>query len=171
MEQTVELVNQWAEFKKGHPRADLQDFCKYYLTRERGKEVLPEAAKAPYPDIILTKFIDRISRIHMEYIGMAIKVLRIKQFEEFSLLSAIDNLKGPSKTEAIQYSIIEVSTGLKLLGTLKKKRYITEIDDPTDKRSKRVKITEEGRKVLFSCYERFSRIPEILFMDMKKEDI
>jgi DNA-binding MarR family transcriptional regulator len=174
MKKIVELVNKYAEFEKSHPDTGIEDFCRYYLASKRKKEKLGnlfDGDMPPRADIIITKLIDRIARIHMIYIQIAMKGMKINHFEEFSLLSAIANLKTPRKTEVIYHTINELSTGLNLLAAMKKRGYITERDDPDDKRSKRLSLTPKGKKILESCYERFSKIPELLFKDMKEEDI
>jgi DNA-binding MarR family transcriptional regulator len=175
MNNTAKLVTAWVAFEEGHAEASIEDFCRYYLASNRGKEEnvnnLFDGELPPRPDIVITKLLDRISRMHMVYIQLALQGMPIDHFEEFSLLSAIANLKTPRKTEVIYHTINELSTGLNLLAGMKKKGYITEHHDPDDKRSKRLKLTNKGRKILESCYERFSKIPEIIFMDMSEQDI
>ncbi len=174
MNKTVELVNSWADFEAGHPDSGIKDFCRYYLASRRNKETLDnlfDGEMPPRADIVLAKLMDRISRIHMIYIQIAMKGMKIQHFEEFSLLSAIANLKTPRKTEVIYHTINELSTGLHLLDGMKKRGYIHEKDDPEDKRSKRLSLTPKGKKILEVCYERFSKIPELLFKDLKEEDI
>src|ERR1700676_787986 len=174
MNKTVELVNGYAEFEDSHPESSIEDFCRYFLASKRNKETLGnlfDGEMPPRADIIITKLVDRIARIHMIYIQIAMKGMKIHHFEEFSLLSAIANLKTPRKTEVIYHTINELSTGLNLLAGMKKRGYINERDDPEDKRSKRLNLTPKGKKILEGCYERFSKIPELLFKDMKEEDI
>jgi DNA-binding MarR family transcriptional regulator len=174
MNRTAELILHWAEFEEKHPESDINEFCLYYLASHREKANhgnLFDGELPPRTDIIMTKLLDRISRFHMFYVHMALKDMKINHFEEFSLLSAIYNLKTPRKTEVIYHTINELSTGLNLLEGMKKQGYIVEWDDPDDKRSKRLKLTSEGKKVLQACYEKFSKIPEMLFMDMPKDDI
>ncbi len=174
MNKTVELVNSWADFEAGHPDSGIKDFCRYYLASGRNKETpdnLFDGEMPPRADIVLAKLMDRISRIHMIYIQIAMKGMKIQHFEEFNLLSAIANLKTPRKTEVIFHTINELSTGLHLLAGMKKRGYILEKDDPEDKRSKRLSLTPKGKKILEGCYERFSKIPELLFKDLNHEDI
>ena len=97
--------------------------------------------------------------------------MEIEHFGEFSLLSAIAHLENPRKTEVIYHTIHELSTGLNLLTGMKNKGYITESDDPADKRSKRLALTFTGEEILQLCYNKFSKIPEILFNDIATEDI
>jgi DNA-binding MarR family transcriptional regulator len=174
MNKTVELVNRYAEFDESYPEAGIGDFCRHYLASQRNKETLGNLFDSEIPpreDIILTKLMDRIARIHMIYIQIAMKGMKIQHFEEFSLLSAIANLKNPKKTEVIYHTINELSTGLNLLAGMKKRGYFNEQDDPEDKRSKRLSLTPKGKKILEGCYERFSKIPELLFKDINNEDI
>jgi len=174
MNKIVELVNRYAEFEESHPDAGIGDFCSHYIASQRNKETLGnlfDGEMPPRADIILTKLIDRIARMHMVYIQIAMKGMKIQHFEEFSLLSAIANLKNPKKTEVIYHTINELSTGLNLLAVIKKKGYINEQDDSEDKRSIRLSLTSKGKKILEGCYERFSKIPELLFREINNEDI
>lgn len=174
MNKTVALLNQWAEFEAEHPDAAPEDFCRYFLASSRKKEGLDGLFNGELPprsDIVLMKLLDRIARLHSIYVQIALKDLRLGHFEEFSLLSAIAKLENPRKTEVIYHTINELSTGLSLLSGLIKKRYVSEVDDPGDKRSKRLSLTPKGDKFLGACYKQFSQIPEMMLMDVPQEDL
>ena len=174
MKPIVKLVSAWAAFEDLYPNGTIEDFCKHHLalqTEKKQVEPLFDGEIPPRPDIILTKMLDRFARMHRVYIQLAMKGLKIRHFEEFNLLSAIANLENPRKTDVIYHTIIELSTGLNLLSALKKRGYITEQTDPDDKRSIRLGLTARGEKILYTCYERFSKVPELLFMDMSTDDI
>lgn len=174
MNNTVALLNQWADFESKHPDATPDDFCRYYLASSRRKDSLEglfDGELPPRSDIVMIKLIDRIARLHSIYIHIALKDLKLSHFEEFSLLSAIAQLENPRKTEVIYHTINELSTGLSLLSGLIKKRCITEYDDPEDKRSKRLSLTSKGEKLLMACYKQFSRIPEMMLMEVPEEDL
>ncbi len=174
MNKTAELVNHWADFEEKHPDAGIEDFCSFFLIKGRqqdGGDGLFSGDFPPRADIVLTKLIDRISRLHMIYVQMALKETEINHFEEFRLMTAIANLESPKKTEVIYHTINELSTGLALLAGMKKQGYIIEQDDPGDKRSKRLLLTAKGQKALQACYEQFSKIPQILFDGVPEEDV
>ena len=174
MNTTVKLVNLWASYEANHPLADIADFCRHYLITERQQTIggdLFNGEKPPRPDIALTKLMDRFSRLHMIYVQMALEDLEIDHFGEFNLLSAIANLHTPRKTEVIYHTLNELSTGLNLLAGMKKKGYFIEWDDLEDKRSKRLKLTPLGEQILQTCYTTFSKIPEMLFMEIDRSDI
>ena len=174
MNKTVALLNKWAEFEAQHPNATPEDFCRYFLVSSRKKETLAglfDGELPPRSDIVMIKLIDRIARLHSIYIQIALKDVKLNHFEEFSLLSAVAQLENPRKTEVIYHTINELSTGLSLLSGLIKKRCITECDDAEDKRSKRLRLTPKGEKLLDACYKQFSRIPEMMLMEVPEEDI
>jgi len=171
---TANLVKEWAAFEEGHPGAEIEDFCRYYLVYQReqeGKKELFDGIVPPRVDIVITKLLHRISKLEMIYVGIAMEELKINHLEEFTLLNAIGNLQSPRKTEVIYHTINELSTGLNLLANLKRQGYITEHDDPEDKRSKRLKLTAKGEKVLQSCYRQFKRVTEMFFMEMSVQDM
>lgn len=91
--------------------------------------------------------------------------------DDFQFLVIISNLKDPMKTEVINYNFSELSTGLLVIERLKKKKYITEHSNPDDKRSKRLKITDKGQKILDGCYAKLRRIHEMMYYDLSEEDI
>jgi DNA-binding MarR family transcriptional regulator len=171
---TAELVNQWAAFEEIHPEADIEDFCRYYLVHQREakeKRELFDGAIPPYPDVAISKVIDRIAKLQMIYVNIVMEGARISNFEEFALLNAIAVLKSPKKTEAIYHTLNELSTGLHLLANLKQLGLITEHDDADDKRSKRLNLTVKGGKVLQECRQRLMLVPKMLYMEMQAQDM
>lgn len=174
MNKTVELVKLWGEFEANHPDAEIDDFCRYHLSANREKinsRELFDGFTPPFNHITLIKLIAWITRLYYVYADMALPMLRLKSMEEFYLLNAVSILKDPKKTEAINYSFQELSTGLNLLSCLRSREYITEYEDQHDKRSKRVTITDTGREVLNECYTQLRKVSEIIFNDMAEEDI
>src|SRR5258708_5450808 len=91
----------------------------------------------PVARTILIKLLVKISKLHDVYTAIALKEIKLKQFDEFLMLSIISHLQNPKKTEAIYAAVQELSTGLNLLASLKSQKYISEHGDPTDRRSKR----------------------------------
>ncbi len=174
MDKTVQIVNKWAEYAEKHPAAGIQDFCRYYLTKEREKVNTGDLLGGIIPPadsrVTLNKLVVFIARIHAIYANIAMEGIQMKQFEEFHFLNTIYLLGSPRKTEVIYHTMNELSTGLNILNSLKDQGYITEEDDLTDKRSKRVRVTQEGVSILTTCRKRFAQLSELLFNDMAEED-
>jgi DNA-binding MarR family transcriptional regulator len=174
MNKTVELVNLWAEFEQKHPESNIEDFCLYYLSKSKEKELprqLFDGFIPSYPNIVLLKLLDWIIRLQRTYANKALEDLNLKHFDEFLLLNAVAQLKNPRKTDAINLTMQEVSTGLNLLSGLRVQGLITEYDDPADKRSKRLQLTEEGSKLLQQCYKKLFKVSQIILHDIPPEDI
>jgi len=113
----------------------------------------------------------RIVRLHQLYGRIALEGTGISQFEEFALLNTILQMKEPRKSDVIYATIYEMSTGTDLLNRLRKNGFITELPDPADGRSKRVKITARGEKVLQASFKRLTQLVNMLFGEMGQDNI
>jgi len=174
MNKTVHLVNLWGEFEEKHPDAEIEDFCRYYLTSSREKEnagKLFGGLMPPTDTIVLSKLIQRLATFQQTYANAALNNIPIKQLEEFLILNAAAHLKEGKKTEIIHTCLIELSTGLNILSNLLKQEFITEEEDKIDKRSKRVKITAKGQAILQDCYVQMRKANALMFQGMAEEDI
>ncbi len=175
MNKTAVLVNAWAVFEEQHPEAELEDFCRHYLTRQREKAktegeflggVMP-----PQADQMLVKVMDRIMRLYMVYAVPALEGTGAKRFEEFHFLNAIAHLQTPRKTDVISHTINELSSGLLMIDRLVTMGYITEHENPDDGRSKLLKLTDTGEQILLKCYERLNELNRVFFRDMTEDDM
>jgi len=175
MNKTVELVNEWGQFEEKHPNGSIEDFCRYYLIKEREKQNMGKMTGGkllpPSKKILLMRIMGRITKLFISYANSAMDGLGITQFEDFNFLNTIYHLKEPRKTEVIYETINELSTGVDTLNRLKKLGYITEKNDPQDKRSKRVSLTAKGEKVLFKCYNVFGRMNDMMMKDITLDDV
>lgn len=174
MNKTAELVNSWVDFEAEHPEADLQDFFRYELIREREVEnntkflggLIP-----PKPNQMLPKVMDRITKIYMVYATNLFKGIDIGNFDEFLYINNIQNLEQPRKIDVINSNFNELSSGLLILERLKKKGLVLENADPNDKRSKLLSLTAKGKKKLEICYELLDKLNQVIFRDMQTDDI
>ena len=172
MNKTVELVCAWAAYEEAHPQSNLDDFFRYSLLQAREKEsreksmggIVPQS-----PASSLLKLIGRIFQMFEVYVDIAVKDAGLNQKEEFMLLSNI-NFGEPRKTELIYASILELSTGTNILNRLREEGYILEYNDEEDKRSKRIKLTSRGEKVLVACRRKLTQIAELIFTDMGNDE-
>lgn len=174
MNKAVVLINEWGAFDAKHPDGSIEEFCRHYLTsqREKGnKEQLPAGKFLPVSvDGVLMRLIGRIFKLHAIYTAAAMEGMGINTVDEYSLLNTVQQLNEPRKTEAIYAALQELSTGTDMLARLKKLGYLTEYADQEDKRSKRLKVTPKGEKVLVTCRKRMSQLAEIMFHDVNEDD-
>jgi DNA-binding MarR family transcriptional regulator len=174
MEKTIELVNLWGAFARQHPEADIDDFCRYHLAHQKEKAANARPPSGSFlPTTIdgnLLRLMGRIIKLHSFYSAITLDGTELKSIEEFSLLLVIQHLKEPRKTEAIYSGLFELSTGTDMLNRLKKLDYLTEYADEEDKRSKRLKVTAKGEKVLMGSKERVMKLAQMMLFDLSDDD-
>ncbi len=176
MNKTVQLVNAWAAYEEKHPNGSIEDFCRYHLIQQKQQHP-PDLQKLtggiqPFkPEAMLMKIMGRVMRLHAMYSRIALDDTGVNQLEEFALLLAIVQLKHPRKSEAIYATIYEMSTGTDVLNRLRVNGYISEVADIEDRRSKRVKITAKGEKVLQRCMKRMEQLVTMMLSGMDTEEV
>lgn len=175
MNKAVALINAWGNFDDNHPESSLEDFCRHYLAHQQRKpDVTPPTPTPPFlpvsTDGKLMRLIGRIFKVHTIYTTAALEGTGISNIDEYALLNTITQLQDPRKTEVIYTALQELSTGTDKLNRLKKLGYLTEHEDKEDKRSKRLKITAKGEKVLELCRKRISRLAVMMLHEVPEED-
>lgn len=175
MNKTVQLVNEWANFESAHPDASIEEFCRYYLTAERSSRASTPnfgGAIPPSPGSYLMKLMGHIVRIFQTYMENALREIpEIKQAEDFYFLNHIKHLDEPKKTDVINAQLLGLSTGIDILNRLLANGLTEERNDPSDKRAKRIKLTEKGQAVLYQCYQQARKVSEIVLIGVSEEDI
>lgn len=174
MNKAVELLNLWADFESKHADAQIEDFCRYMLIKENGKEktkIFSDVAFPPDDLSRLAKITGRFSKLHNAYAVIALKECGLSSIDEFIYLSDINFIDKPQKTKVIYSNFNELSSGLLILERLKKKKLILEEENSNDKRSKTVSITAKGKKILLACYEKMNKVNQLFFNKMSKDDV
>ena len=170
---TAELVKDWAEFEANHKSASLEDFCRYYLINKREKQNMDGFLGGNVPpgrEQMLIKLMGRVTAMYVTTAEFAFKQTGVEQFQEFTYLNSIHNLKMPRKTDVINENFMELSSGLLLIGRLKKRGWLKEYTDKNDRRSKRLELTQAGQEILFKCYKLLHKVSAVFFKDLAPND-
>jgi DNA-binding MarR family transcriptional regulator len=171
MRPLVKLITEWDAYENEHPGATPEEFCRYFLIRESKKqEELFGGSVPPDTNAVLAKLVGRLGAVALAYSKMAIKGKIDIEIEWYFFMNTIYHQKEARKTDVITYNVIEQSTGIDILNRLKKAGYISERDDPDDKRAKLVKLTPEGEAVVFRCWDELTKAAYLMFGDMNEED-
>ena len=172
MNNAVKLLNLWADFEAVNPDAGIADFCRYFLLKEKNNtKVIIGTANPPDAHSRLAKILGRVSRLHNSYAIIGLKKCGISTIDEFIYLNDINHSGAPLKTQIIFSNFNELSSGLLVLERLEKKGLIRYEINSNDSRSKNVYITNEGKHVLQSCYEKLYMINRFFFNKMSDDDI
>lgn len=109
-------------------------------------------------------------RYAKNYIKKALKGSKINSADEFSFLITLLTYESLSKQELINIQVMEKTSGIEIINRLIKKGYICQFDDETDKRSKRIKITDAGRKELISILPQMNMVAKIIVGKLSVEE-
>ena len=86
------------------------------------------------------------NRHYKVYAKRALGESELSSPEGFSFIYHLSLVDSYRKMELIKMHHIEPPSGIEVLKRLLKKELIVEFDDPDDKRAKRIRITDTGRK-------------------------
>ncbi|MEZ0483370.1 MarR family winged helix-turn-helix transcriptional regulator [Fibrella aquatica] len=98
---------------------------------------------------VMVSYLYRYARL---YSKKALAHTPLTTIDEFSYIIMLLEGPPPTKTELIERNIHEKTTGTEILRRLINAGLIEQFDDPVDKRSKRVKLTESGQSLLMSLW-------------------
>jgi hypothetical protein len=169
---TADLVMQWADFEAAHPDAQIEDFCRFYLIRQK-EEAAKAAAQPILPDDYtkMARIVGRLARMHVYDAMPSLKAIGLSGFEEFTYLNSILLMMEPRKTDVIFDNMQELSSGLLILDRLKKKGFIQEYDDSQDRRSKRLKLTQKGKKKLDESHQYLQKVNRAFYGSISEDDL
>lgn len=178
---TVVLVNAWAEYERLHPDADPFDFCEAYVKEHREqnffnflKPVDSEGEKEK-PGIPLEGMVgqyhNRIYRFALIFAKKALGTISLNNLDDFLYMVVLYRTGTPTKSELIQNNISEFTSGMEVIKRLVKMGLVEEFPDKEDKRSKRVKLTEKGKGVLFQGFGRMQQVAKIIFAGLDTREM
>ena len=104
------------------------------------------------------------------YMNRSIKMIAKKALAETDLISMDDfhflvmlqHKQSMKKSELIYSNLLEMPSGIEVINRLIKNDYIEDFADPDDKRSKRVKITSRGEKLVLTMMEKMNQVYAIV---------
>lgn len=100
------------------------------------------------------------------YSKMVFADSKIKTIEDFSFLITLLQEPALPKTELIRRNIYEKSSGVEVINRLIKSKFLAQKDNPDDKRSQLVVLTEVGRASLFQVFGRMNDLGLIASGDL-----
>ncbi len=101
-------------------------------------------------------------RYARHYIKKILEPTILSTQDEFTFLADLADRGSIQKTALIQDHLLEITSGMEILKRLEKHGLIESFDDPDDKRSKLVNITNEGKKVLGEIMGGMGQVAQII---------
>jgi DNA-binding MarR family transcriptional regulator len=175
MDETLQLVQHWSEYKMRYPDGKIFDFCQYHVTVTKKRTTVDtknfKGLEPPQADAFLIKLLGSIVRCYNIYATAALsQVSELKQVEDFYFLNSVTQLNQVRKTDVINMMLFEVSSGMDIINRLRDKGLIQEKTSSNDKRSKLLEPTVKGAAVLQECYRHLSIVNNMIWKGMNHED-
>jgi DNA-binding MarR family transcriptional regulator len=113
----------------------------------------------------------RMSRHANHNMKKVLEPLGLRNVEDFLYLSLAHDFGKASKSELIQAALSEFTGGIEIINRLLKLGFISEMQDENDKRKKTISVTEEGHAILFSCYGPFTKMSNLIYRGVTKDEM
>lgn len=81
---------------------------------------------------------------------------------DFGFAATVLFHKEIGKTELIKAMVYEKSSGMEIIKRLIKEGILEQFDNPEDKRSKLIKVTNHGQKLITSSFESMAKISDVI---------
>ena len=162
----IALMAHWASFETAFPDGTMSEFGEWLYRKQtqalKGEKKLPNAHDEEQPiDTQISKLLARMNRYSRLYVKKALDGLPIYSLDEFMFLASIAELGKPRKSTLIQHNLMEMTTGVEIIKRLLANGLVVEMEDITDRRSKRLDLTEQGRRILGQGWVRIHRMARL----------
>ncbi len=104
------------------------------------------------------------------YSRKALKDSGIKTVDEFSLLITLLTHESVAKQELIREQVLEKTSGFEILNRLIRQGYIQQFAGAKDRRSKLLKITDEGTKELMRILPKMNMVSKIVVGNLSSSE-
>jgi len=159
------LLTQAEAFERDTPAKDQQTLAGFTAWLGEQFRQTPEAAEPNGQEMIgveIATFLVHLYRYTKLYSKKNLANTQLSTIDEFSYMVILIDGPAPTKTELIERNIHEKTTGIELLRRLIRGGLIEQFDDPTDRRSQRLKLTEQGRQTIFQILPRMDEVAKLV---------
>ena len=121
-------------------------------------------------NVKFAKNITFLSRYLKFYLHKVLSDTNLGTEGEYSYLMVLSRFESLNKTELNNMNIFEKTTGTDIIRRLVKKGFVIEYEDPDDRRSKRVKMSEKGFQILSSVLPALGKVSALLSSPLSTDE-
>ncbi|MBX2873760.1 MAG: winged helix DNA-binding protein [Saprospiraceae bacterium] len=142
------LIDHFESFENSTGQNDLGQFANWLNQKLNGPaaEASPQLGEEQLDQGILQSF-GELSNHARHYVKKLIRDTPLSSWNDLVVIIVLYHLGSQRKSDVIQQALMDLSPGIEVLKRLIKRGIIIEGPDPTDKRAKRVELSEEGRQL------------------------
>jgi len=127
-------------------------------------------AKEAQTETALTMLISFLYRYTKHYAKKALEDTPLSTMDDFTFLATLSYQDSLTKTELIQQHLLEITSGIEIIKRLSKQGWVESFADPNDRRSKRVRLTDQGREMLASVMQKMDQVAHIFAGDLATKE-
>jgi MarR family transcriptional regulator, lower aerobic nicotinate degradation pathway regulator len=169
----AELIPLIEEFEATNQKVELKGFLQFAAQKNA-----PAGGKAaPVNDDLQTIsnqlgfFLNYLFRFFKGYTKVALRNSPVSTADDFIFLATLNREPSMRKTDLIKNNMMETPSGIEVIKRLLKNKLVTELADPEDKRSVRLKLTEKGKKELYTIFGEMNKVSNVLTGNLNTAEI
>jgi MarR family transcriptional regulator, lower aerobic nicotinate degradation pathway regulator len=155
---SVEDFNDWM----------FQSFLKAKGEKNETKE--RDYADGNEKNINLSVLIGTLFRYVKSYSKKVFETSAVQTIDEFTYLAILLNDGNMSKSELISRNVHEKTTGMEIIRRLINHNFIIQTNDPNDKRSQIIAITDTGKIEIFKLFKEMSKVSTIVSGNLSNQE-
>jgi len=181
LKEIIDLLDKYEE-EHGEEKLEMLSFTLWlnrYLSQEDHKlneekiKVTDESSVLGFEytmEAKISTLLTNLFKYAKHYTKFALEDTPLSTLDEFGFLASLGYTQNMTKTELSHHNLLEITSGNEIIKRLLKNGFIVEYDDPNDRRSKRVKITTLGLKVLQEAFIKMDKVSRIVAADLDTEE-
>lgn len=119
---------------------------------------------------VISKYLIYLYRYARGYIKKGIEGSGLSTPDDFTYLITLLGTGSMTKTELIEQSVHEKTSGMEVIRRLLEAGWITQEDDPQDRRSKRISLTPAGRMLVIGLLDNMRKVTQIIRGNLTAEE-
>jgi DNA-binding MarR family transcriptional regulator len=132
---------------------------------------LDEPYQNQSPDVQISILIGRMAKYARVYTKKIFASNHLSGMDDFGFMATLMFCKSMTKSELTHHNLMDSATsGADIIKRLIKLGYIEEFDDSTDRRSRRVKITEPGKSLMFRVFADMDVVSSIITGNLANDE-
>jgi DNA-binding MarR family transcriptional regulator len=173
MKTSLELIKEivvWLEiFSKENPENELslESFILWLNSKLFSADHIDESEhKSDTLNMELSFLLVLQNRYYRAYAKKVLGQSELSSPESFSFLYHLSLVDSYRKMELIKMHHVEPPSGIEVLKRLLQKEFIAEFDDPDDRRARRIRISETGKKEILSIMPKMQEVFHLMSAEM-----
>jgi DNA-binding MarR family transcriptional regulator len=175
------LMQYSEDFEREHPDPESRNMLHFatWLNRRLAHDRAPDGSAVqseaiPVPgetvEVSISRLVGFLGRYARIYLKKVVEDTPLTTPDDFSYLAVLLDKGSLTKIELIEENIHEKTSGMEVIKRLLNSGLIEQKNNPADRRSKSLFLTDQGRGVLFQIFDRLRAVAELVAGDLTEDE-